>query len=159
MKDRIFYRSGGGYLKLSGRTVATMLRFRQLRPEQEEAGGIVLGRFLRDAPNVIIDAVTTPRKHDQRNRFTFFRSVSHQETLDQAWHASAGTTVYLGEWHTHPEPIPHPSGRDFRSWHDLLEHPSIPNDALFFVIVGQSALKVWEGAGDRIAALKEVTHV
>jgi integrative and conjugative element protein (TIGR02256 family) len=68
----------------------------------------------------------------------------HQEQIDLAWKTSAGTSAYLGEWHTHPEDIPSPSFIDLMGWQKKLVFDRIGPD-IFFVIVGTAEVRAWEG--------------
>lgn len=68
--------------------------------------------------------------------------------IDRAWVESSRTCTYLGEWHTHPEPIPSASFIDQGSWCRKLLVDRYAG-CLFFVIVGTSEVKVWEGQRGR----------
>ena len=91
--------------------VEKLLAHRQLQDSSPEAGGVMLGRLILGTSDVVVDAVTGPCTEDKYSRFTFFRSRRRaQQIVDEAWHTSCGTKIYLGDWHTHPEDIPRPSG-------------------------------------------------
>lgn len=136
-------RPSGARLGVSPLAVDEMLRFRQDDDEKLEAGGILLGRRLLDSEDVVVDQVTTPFPSDVRKRFVFIRrEQGHQEAVNQAWQESGGTTVYLGEWHTHAEPTPQPSGRDIRGWQQ--KEGEVSADGLFFVIFGIDTAGAWE---------------
>lgn len=78
-----------------------------------EAGGILLG-FRRDPHLEILDA-TLPTARDLRQPHRFVRRCqSHQTVATEAWKRSGRTIDYLGEWHTHHEAHPLPSGIDQR---------------------------------------------
>lgn len=105
-----------------------------------------MGRWILNCQDVVVDAVTRPLEGDRRSRTSFFRRRNtHQEALNRAWKASQETSNYLGEWHTHPEPIPSPSIVDRANWALLLMRPGVEPPALFFAIVGQREIGVWEG--------------
>src|SRR5215510_5960297 len=80
-----------------------------------------------------------------RARTRFHRAQRrHQAAIDAAWATSEGTCTYLGEWHTHPEPIPTPSPVDWADWRRRLLHDHY-TEPLFFIIVGTTATRAWEG--------------
>ncbi len=142
----IFVGAGGPRLVLSGRAAKEMSRFRQLKHIDPEAGGVLLGRILRESDDVIVDDVTQPAARDRSSRFNFFRSkTSTQPAVDLAWATSDGTCIYLGEWHTHPEDDPHPSARDTSNWRTILRTAKFEQPWLFFLIVGRQQTKAWIG--------------
>lgn len=103
-----------------------MLSFRQLRINQDEAGGILIGE--RRGNNFVVTEVTTPSPIDTSSRYHFVRKGSHhQKHIDSAYERSDGKLNYLGEWHTHPERIASPSRTDFINWKKSLGNhlPSI----------------------------------
>lgn len=111
-----------------------------------EAGGILMGRFIKEARDVVIDQVTSPMKGDLQSRFAFKRlSPLHQEFLDKEWERTKGTCNYLGEWHTHPEEDAEPSGIDKRDWKRKLKIDTFSSRYLYFLIAGTDEVKLWEG--------------
>ena len=140
-----FAQPNGYRFEISVGALESMWRFRQVEPHLTEAGGILLGRHLLDGSAIIVDAVTTPLPGDRRSRTTFFRGQKrHQAVIDETWLSSNGTCTYLGEWHTHPEPIPTPSIVDWTDWQRRLAADQY-SEPIFFVIVGTQHLAVWEG--------------
>lgn len=63
----------------------------------------------------------------------------------QRMNRRSGTCGYLGEWHTHAEPVPSPSPIDLDDWTKRLAHDVVDADQVFFVIVGQQEMACWEG--------------
>lgn len=113
---------------------------------QPEAGGVLLGRALKETGDSIIDEITIPTEGDRRSRFAFHRSrKKHQQAIDMAWEESQKTCNYLGEWHTHPEPVPTPSSVDLRNWKDRLKKDFFDSPYLYFIIVGTETIEAWEG--------------
>lgn len=145
--SRSFRRRGGGQVKVADSALAEMLSFAQLSDTAAEAGGVLIGRHIADSSDVVIDRVTGPMPGDRRTRTRFDRARRrHQEVLDEAWERSAGTCVYLGEWHTHPEPKPTPSPIDMDDWYKRLARDGVEAGFLLFVIVGQVEIRIWEGS-------------
>jgi len=144
--ELIYVNLGGDKLKLVSAVVQTMLNFRQDTVSKPENGGILLGRFILESDDIIVDRITTTMKRDRSSRFRFLRSIfGHQQIADADWQKSGGTTNYLGEWHTHPEPYPLPSSVDLNNWRKLLKKSKYDSDYLFFVIVGLLKIAVWQG--------------
>lgn len=112
---------------ISHEVLELIRRFQQSAPDDCEAGGILIG--VMHGPHLEITGATEPQQADKRTRTRFRRSEEgHQCILNQRWESSGGTENYVGEWHTHPEHHPHPSGIDLREWNrtsSRLEEPII----------------------------------
>lgn len=139
-----FRHSRNGVFAIGPTALTTFVSFVQHAPDALEAGGVLLGRYLRDGRDIIVNRVSVPKPEDVRTRFGFTRT-SHQDEVDEAWTTSGGTCCYLGDWHTHAEPFPSPSPLDLANWHRMLREEILDDEACFFVIVGQLELRVWEG--------------
>jgi integrative and conjugative element protein (TIGR02256 family) len=136
-----------------------MLQFRQDDDKATEAGGVIIGRHIAGSDDVVADLVTSPMRGDRRSRTHFFRSArGHQAQLDSAWLRSEGTQVYLGEWHTHPEGHPTPSGIDFGDWSRRLMLDTVEARFVYFLIVGQIEVCAWEGDRDSLHIVKLVAR-
>jgi integrative and conjugative element protein (TIGR02256 family) len=119
----------------------------QKAPSAYEAGGILLGRVVATNGHFVVDQAAPPNSRDRRSRFSFRRSRrASQGLVDEAWHQSCGTCIYLGEWHTHPEDDPWPSSTDRADRIRLLVQTKCEQDRLIFVIVGRTLVRVWEGS-------------
>lgn len=115
--------------------------FRQLGQSSPEAGGILLG--YRRGQHTHVSDVTVPTNRDVRRRFAFFRhATDHQRVATRRWKESGETMDYVGEWHTHPEDEPSPSGVDLQHWREIAIAASRP---MVFLIVGRQ--RNWYGAG------------
>jgi integrative and conjugative element protein (TIGR02256 family) len=79
-----------------------------------EAGGILIGSYR--GPHIEISDCTTPLSGDIRKPYLFDRrDPGHQAAALRAWRASGKTATFIGEWHTHPQDDPAPSGIDLRT--------------------------------------------
>lgn len=151
-----FERPATGAVKIAEGALKTISPFVQVAPGSSEAGGVLIGRHILHSSDIVVDAVTVPLKGDRRSRSGFHRHAKgHQAILDRAWAGSGGTSVYLGEWHTHPEPNPTPSSIDMSDWLRRLRSDVVEAPFLFFMIVGQRDICVWEGSRQEL----EVTRL
>jgi integrative and conjugative element protein (TIGR02256 family) len=67
-----------------------------------------------------------------------------QRFVENIFKETDGIVNYMGEWHTHPEPAPTPSGSDRKMMADLLRTSRLEIRFLIGVIVGTSgAIFVW----------------
>ncbi|MET3555266.1 MULTISPECIES: Mov34/MPN/PAD-1 family protein [Burkholderia] len=123
--------------------VEQMNAFAQHKSCQKEAGGVLLGRFLLDSRDVVVDEVTIPQDTDRRSRFGFFRSRKHEMRARERWQQQSSTMAYLGLWHTHPEADPIPSGVDRSDWQQAVSRDNFEGDRLFFPIIGTNRIRVW----------------
>jgi integrative and conjugative element protein (TIGR02256 family) len=148
----VFRTRDGKRLKLDDAVLERFALYRQVAPHHHEAGGVLLGRHLLDSSDIVVDEITEPMAGDSRSRFRFRRGQwNHQRRIDEAWLASRGTCVYLGEWHTHPEADPTPSSTDLHDWRRRLRTDAFGGDALYFLILGVRAVRAWEGARGSLA--------
>lgn len=146
MEGQVFKRRDGSLVKLSTEALLVLESYRQYNPLDLEAGGILLGRYINNSPDVVVDEVTGPLPGDERTLCTFYRDAkAHQDVINERWHSSGGTCNYLGEWHTHAEPAPTPSVIDFTDWKQRLEKDFVDAPFVLFVIVGTERILVCEG--------------
>ncbi|WP_205621167.1 Mov34/MPN/PAD-1 family protein, partial [Acidovorax temperans] len=105
-----------------------------------EAGGLLLGSV--HGGHLLIEQATVPTPWDKRFRYLFERMrFGHEAIALSRWTATQGIIRYLGEWHTHPEDYPHPSGLDRSEWSRLSAQRRDMRPMLA-VIVGRKALYV-----------------
>jgi integrative and conjugative element protein (TIGR02256 family) len=120
----------------------TLNQFRQDTALKPESGGIILG--YRRGPHLHIVEVTRPMPNDRQSRFSFDRAAQgHSEFALRRWRESNQVMDYLGEWHSHPEPLPAPSSIDLQGWRAILASRGKP---MVFIIVGNDTSN-WYGVG------------
>ncbi len=66
-----FFRADGTLFEISVAAWSAMQHYIQYSIDATEAGGVLLGRHLRDRSAIILDAVTTPQPGDRRSRPNF----------------------------------------------------------------------------------------
>jgi integrative and conjugative element protein (TIGR02256 family) len=141
----VFRLHNRGRIKISNNAIEIMASYVQDDNLKEEAGGVLLGRFIAFSKDIVIDEVTEPILEDHKSRHSFIRNKKHQETVERLWRKSNGTVNYLGEWHTHPEAYPSPSNKDLKSWKEKLKSATFSSRYLYFIIYGTKAYGIWEG--------------
>lgn len=104
----------GPALILSDPVLATFDRYRQLSPRANEAGGQLFAQF-NGADTLVLEA-TPPKWLDRRSRSGFVpnRWIQQREIRERYAHG----LHFVGDWHTHPEPVPRPSHDDIYSMID-----------------------------------------
>ena len=133
---------------------------RQIVAGVPESFGVLMGTTSIDRREVWIEGVTTPMALDKRSHASYeLRDPRHQRRVRDEFISSHGQAIYLGTWHTHPEPVPIPSRIDRSDWYKCLRRN--PGRPLAFVIVGTDTISVFVRAGCRFRPLTSAyeTHV
>ena len=127
-------------LHFSETTLGTFFQHVQANDSDCEAGGLLLGSV--HGTHMLVEQATVPTEWDKRFRYLFERMLFGHEVIGLArWTASQGTVRYLGEWHTHPEDHPSPSGLDRSEW-NRLSSKRTDKRSMLAVIVGRKSLYV-----------------
>lgn len=127
-------------LHFSKPTLETFCQHVQASDTDCEAGGLLLGSV--HGAHMLIEEATIPTAWDKRFRYLFERMpFGHEAIALSRWTASQGTVRYLGEWHTHPEDHPHPSGLDRSEW-NCLSAQRRDKRPMLAVVVGRKSLYV-----------------
>jgi integrative and conjugative element protein (TIGR02256 family) len=111
-------------------------RHQQLRPGDTEAGGQLFGRLAGN--KVTIELATGPRPIDVRTRYSYQPDRrAEQREIDDSHRESL---LFLGDWHTHPEPLPSPSRQDLRSICEAFKKSTHHLNGFLLVIAGTQRL-------------------
>lgn len=144
--DIVFETPAHDYVLVHPNVWSVMQSFVQSGATQAEAGGILIGSYR--GSHIEVSSCTTPLPKDVRKRTLFDRvDAGHHNAAYEAWEKSGRTETYVGEWHTHPERNPSPSGLDRRTWRKITEKQS---DPVVFIIVGTEAVSAFKGCADRL---------
>lgn len=120
------------FLILEMKTLEKISNFMNKRGFSREQGGLLLG--YRKKQSIHITDCTFPGVIDGRARFKFVRrDPKHQRLALRAWEDSGKTCDWIGEWHSHPETHPLPSGIDKKTWQ---RQCSERRDAMCYIIIG-----------------------
>lgn len=130
--DIKFGLAGYPSIKLEESTIETFQSQVQDKKSDKESGGQLFAKF--DSGQTIISVATPPRPTDRRWRFRFFpdRSAERNEIAEyykQGLH-------YVGDWHTHPQPVPHPSEEDIQSMKDCFRKSKHGLNSFLIIIIG-----------------------
>ena len=123
---------GGPTLTLTAAALATMVSHRQLKPKDKESGGQLFAEF-KPGDTVVVKA-TGPSPLDKRLRCLFVPSLLRQRREIEALYKQG--KHFVGDWHTHPEPIPTPSADDIKSMLDCFNKSRHELKAFLMVIIG-----------------------
>ncbi len=122
----------GQLLAIEQNVLDHFVKWRQLDLKMPEAGGQLFGAV--EGQCIKVKLATGPRRSDRRGRFFFIADRLAERREISALHKSG--LHYLGDWHTHPQSIPTPSGTDLSSMADLFAQSKHDLNAFLMVIVG-----------------------
>lgn len=146
--------SSGQDLIFTQDVIAYIERHRQLRFWQAEAGGSLFAR-LSDR-DVVIEVATGPRKSDRRARFTYRPDRKAEQREINEMHSKG--LLFVGTWHSHPEPVPTPSAVDLYSLAESYVMSRHHLNAFVLAIIGQqpapNGLRVVLGDGQNVFPLE-----
>ena len=126
----------------------------QTTSDAAESFGVLMGTTSVDRREIWIKKITTPMARDRRTRFSFqLRDPGHQRKVCGVFTCSGSRAIYLGTWHTHPEPVPKPSRIDRNDWLACLR--ANRGRPLAFVLVGTDKIRVFVRARWRFKPLSE----
>lgn len=107
---------------------------------RKEAGGIILGTVSRKN-EITISKLSLPNVYDRASRYNFERDKTvAQIIINYEFHNSQGKIIYLGEWHTHPEPNPTPSSTDIKMIKGQFQDNKLNESFLIMMIQGTQSL-------------------
>jgi integrative and conjugative element protein (TIGR02256 family) len=136
----------------AARVITTELR---TADHTTETGGILLGHHTRDF--VTVHHAGTPGPAAVRTPTYFLRDLAHAQALADVAFA-ADSSVWVGEWHTHPTGRPVPSARDTATYLDLLDDPELGFHSVIVVIFaprqGRWTGAAWTCHGQSVAPVK-----
>ena len=133
--------NAAGFLLVHAVVIETIQKNVERGPSSREAGGIFLGSYR--GPHIEISSCTEPMPADLRSRYRFDRrDKGHQAMAMARWMSSQKTDTFVGEWHSHPEPIPKPSMIDRRTWSSIMRRSQGP---FVFAIAGWEAIHWYFG--------------
>lgn len=129
------YEGPNGRITFSQRALECFEDHRQNRAGSREAGGQLFSRSI--GRDLVIDEATAPGRLDRRSRFSFW---PHRQTEQRAINQMFKRGLhFVGDWHTHPQDDPRPSGDDIDKITAIFEKSRHRLDAMVLVIVGRQS--------------------
>lgn len=130
-------------IKIDDSIITIMKKHIQWKPNDVEAGGILIGRENLYNNNIIIEYITEPMENDIRTSNRFIRKDSrHLAIYNKLYENNEGIYAYFGEWHTHFEDIPKYSLIDLINWHKIAYQDTM--NVQYHIIVGRLAMTIWK---------------
>lgn len=130
-------------IKICNSILWIIKKYIQTECKAREAGGILIGRENAGNTNLVIEFVTEPMPKDKSSRCRFLRKdIGHIEFFKKLYNENEGIYGYIGEWHTHPENIPHYSAIDSNNWKSIGK--KMKNRKQYHLIAGIQEIGIWE---------------
>lgn len=142
----------GEQIKFDDRAIATIKRYIQTRPLADEAGGVLIGRVSLESGLVVVEHLTVPLQGDRCGRFRYDRRDLRHVEYYKSLNSDACIYAYIGEWHTHPQEDPRPSGLDVRNWAEIWREDTV-RSVQYHVIAGTRRIGFWS-CGPRSARIR-----
>jgi len=136
MSLRIPLGDSGELVILTDAVLEHFRRHQQLRKRDTEAGGQLFGRI--QGKTITIEEATGPRSSDIRSRYSYVpdRKAEQREINDRF----PSGLHFIGDWHTHPEPTPYPSGTDLDNMRECVNKSRRAISGFLLIIVGTAPL-------------------
>ncbi|SMP72650.1 Mov34/MPN/PAD-1 family protein [Anoxynatronum buryatiense] len=132
-------------IKITHNVIERIIKYVRLSNQDCEAGGILIGRESVNEDYIIIEYATEPYPSDIRKKFKFIRKdKNHVLSYKRYYEKYNGIYAYIGEWHTHPESIPHYSQLDLSNWNRISCLNKEEDKSYFHLIIGTKSMRLWE---------------
>lgn len=125
-----------GSIVFSEEVLIAMQQYRQIDFHDKEAGGQLFAKF--EGNKTIIVEATEPKRLDKRTRYGFIPNRWIQSLEIKAKHRQG--KHFVGDWHTHPEPIPSPSIDDINGMVECYRESQHELKKFVMVILGTANL-------------------
>jgi len=119
-------------LIIEAHVLTTFTEARQLNASDKETGGLLLARVSKEEVRIL--EATKAEKNASISRFLFQPNLKQKRRIVQE--AFKDGLHFIGEWHTHPEKDPSPSGLDRYSMTDSFRRSKHELDCFVMIIVG-----------------------
>ena len=124
--------TSGQQIVLTDPVLEHLLHHRQRRWYHKEAGGQLFAKI--GGSRIYVVEATGPRRTDRRSR-TGYHPDRGAEQAEIAERHPKGLH-FVGDWHTHPDTVPRPSGRDLASIAECFSKSGHNLNGFLMLIVG-----------------------
>jgi integrative and conjugative element protein (TIGR02256 family) len=120
-------------IRITDAVLNHVAKYQQHGPTSTEAGGQLFGTVSPTQVRVVVAAGPYPRDERGRMHHQSDQKSAQKVIRDQAKKG----LLFLGEWHTHPEDAPTPSGADEHAIAAMVDKSILNTDAPILLIVGR----------------------
>lgn len=137
MKKSLSLNSSKLVVYITKEAIDTLVAHQQINEDSPEAAGVFIGEIYLEEHTIIIrKAITTYEKNNASKYHVNLDIKKLQKMIDKEWIESGRTFLYLGEWHTHPEPLPSPSLTDYLTFSGNYYRSAFEQNLLLYAIIG-----------------------
>jgi len=149
-----FFQGSQYNVAISEDVVERISAYRQIKSYSRESGGILLGQVKGNC--LFILKISEPSSEDTSTRHSFVRNPQKaQKIINDEFVASGKKTIYLGEWHTHPEDYPKPSMVDYQMIRDQFDKNELNEDLVLILIQGRKGIYLGLYCGVKVDQLEQ----
>lgn len=106
-----------------------------------EFGGFLIGNYSNNQTQLNITDTILPNKY-KATPYLFERDTIGIEDKLKNYYNENPQKYYVGEWHTHPNNLPIPSGKDIRAINSILNHKDVSITNPVMLIIGCNEAKI-----------------
>ncbi|GGF50896.1 Mov34/MPN/PAD-1 family protein [Echinicola rosea] len=121
--------------------IDVLRKYKQVNSKSHESGGILLGQVKGNSIYIMRASIPTNWDKSSRNSFNRCKDIA-QVIINYEFANSNQKTIYLGEWHTHPEKSPTPSSVDKKMILDQFKDNELNEPFLILVIQGIKGIHI-----------------
>ena len=122
-------------IHISDTVIEIFEKYKQNNKKDNESGGILIGQIKDD--NIYILKASIPNKFDKSSRYYFeCDKDAAQIIINYEFYNSNHKSIYIGEWHTHPENNPTPSSLDKKTIRKQFKNNKLNEPLLILIIQG-----------------------
>ena len=100
-----------------------------------EFGGLLIGNYSQDRKEVFITDSVLPKEYSS-SKLSFYRGIKGLKSQLQKLYKKDSCKYYIGEWHSHPDNVPIPSGTDLHAFQAIVSHTEVFIENPILLILG-----------------------
>jgi len=104
-----------------------------------EFGGLLIGNYSQDRKEVFIKDSVLPKEYSS-SKFSFYRGIKGLKTQLKRLYKKDPRQYYIGEWHSHPDNLPIPSGTDLLAFQEIVSHTEVFIENPILLILGVNTI-------------------
>lgn len=106
-----------------------------------EFGGLLVGYYSENGKTVIINNTILPEKY-KASKYVFERGITGMKEKLEVLFKKVPSSIYVGEWHTHPDNPPIPSSTDVNAMNEITNHKDVSIKNPVLLIIGYNKKKI-----------------